>query len=191
MGVDISGIKPIVRSDEPVMVDFNNASDEARKIYFEELDKWRNENPGTYFRANWWSWRPIVILCESVINKYDLKLDTLYWGSNDGAGLKTQEECNLLADKLEYELQGIQETTGLSDDDRISVNLGGWTTTEGSFVDEDLNNKLNENYPIGSVVLTPLVTEKGLIVNPSHSTVIWHIKEFIKFLRECGGFEIY
>lgn len=191
MGVDISGIKPIVRSNEPVMEDFNSASDEARKIYFIEKDKWHEENPGVYFRANWWSWRPIVILCESVINKHNLKLDTLYWGSNDGAGLKTQEECNLLADKLEYELQGIQESTELSDEDRISVNLGGWTTTEGSFIDEDLNNKLNENYPIGSVLLTPVVTENGLIVNPSHSTVISHIKEFIKFLRECGGFEIY
>lgn len=191
MGVDISGIKPIVRSNEPVMEDFNSASDEARKIYFIEKDKWHEENPGVYFRANWWSWRPIVILCESVIDKHNLKLDTLYWGSNDGAGLKTQEECNLLADKLEFELQGIQEATSLSENDRISVNLGGWTTIEGSFVKEELNNKLNESYPIGSVLLTSIVTETGETVSPSHSTQISHIKEFIKFLRECGGFEIY
>ena len=190
MGVDISGIRPIVRSDEPV-IDFQNASDEAKKIYFIERDKWQDENPGVYFRANWWSWRPIVVLCESVIEKHNLKLNTLYWGSNDGAGLKTQEECNLLADKLEFELQGIQEVTNLSENDRISVNLGGWTTIEGSFVEEELNNKLNESYPIGSVLLTSIVTETGETVSPSHSTQISHIKEFIKFLRECGGFEIY
>jgi hypothetical protein len=190
MGVDIAGLKPIVRSNEPV-INFQDASDDAKKVYFEERNRWNAENPGVYFRASWWSWRPIVVLCESIIEKHKLNFDTLYWGSNDGAGLKTQEECNLLADKLEYEIQGMQTTMDLEDKDRIAVNLGGWTSIDGSFIDADTTNDLNETYPIGTVLLTSIITKDGTPVLPAHSTQIDHIKEFVKFLRECGGFQIY
>lgn len=190
MGVDISGINPIIRSNEPV-IDFQNASDDAKNIYFEERGKWNNENPGVYFRASWWSWRPILIFIESVISKHNLKLSTENWGFNDGAGLKTQEECDLLAEYLKKELVNIQETMQLEDDDQMSVNLGSWVSIDGSFIDEKTTDTLNNNYPQGSVLLTSIITENGTPVQPAHSVDIGHIKEFITFLGECGGFQIY
>jgi hypothetical protein len=50
---------------------------------------------GNYFRANLWSWRPINMLCDLVIEKDSLQLKTENWGYNDGAGLETQEECDM------------------------------------------------------------------------------------------------
>lgn len=55
---------------------------------------------GEYFRANVWSWRPIHMLCETVMKK---RLDN--WGYNDGHGLNNQKECTELADKLEAYLR--------------------------------------------------------------------------------------
>src|SRR5210317_994946 len=100
MGVDISGKNPIIRSEKPEFPHdtWNEMSDKAKETYFELSDKWMKENPGDYFRSNWWGWRPIVMLSEMVNDLRDLGLDFTYWGSNDGAGLDTQEECNILAD---------------------------------------------------------------------------------------------
>lgn len=50
---------------------------------------------GKYFCANVWSWRPIHMLCETVHCG-----ELPGWGYNDGAGFKTQAECDVLADQL-------------------------------------------------------------------------------------------
>jgi hypothetical protein len=56
---------------------------------------------GNYFRACCWSWRPIHALCEEVNTENNLGLSFELWGSNDGAGLDNQHDCNKLADALE------------------------------------------------------------------------------------------
>ncbi len=35
-----------------------------------------------------------------------------------------------------------------------------------------------------------VVDEDGQLVFPSHGVSLGHVREFIKFLRHCGGFEI-
>ena len=101
MGVDITGKNPIIRSPKPEYPNWNTATQEEKDTYFEVSNKWEKENPGDYFRSNWWGWRPIVMLVEFAAYKYDLDIDLEYWGSNDGAGLDNQEDCNKLADALE------------------------------------------------------------------------------------------
>ena len=100
MGVDISGRNPIVRSPKPE-INWETATEEQKSIYFKESDAWETENPGDYFRANWWSWRPIVMLIDMVNEQKDLGIDMNYYGSNDGAGLEDQDSCNDLADALQ------------------------------------------------------------------------------------------
>src|SRR6056300_649329 len=101
MGVDISGKNPIIRSPKPEYPDWNTATQKEKDTYFELSDKWMEENPGDYFRSNWWGWRPVVQLCETVNSIYNLDIDFTNWGSNDGAGLDNQGDCNKLADALE------------------------------------------------------------------------------------------
>jgi hypothetical protein len=56
---------------------------------------------GDYFQSNWWGWRPINYLCELAAYNSKLKINFENWGSNDGAGLKTQKQCDKLANALE------------------------------------------------------------------------------------------
>jgi hypothetical protein len=189
MGVDISGINPITRSPKPQISWETQPSDEERKAYWDILTEWEKENPGDYFRSNWWGWRPIVMLVEFAAYKYDLDIDLTNWGSNDGAGLDNQEDCNELADALE----GIIATqTELEEDiDAIYLNLGSWTSMDGKFLGSEINEQLNEQYPNGTILYGSVVMDDGTLAQPSHSAPLRHVNKFISFLRECGGFEIW
>lgn len=187
MGMDIYGRNPKLKSKKPE-IDFTTASDEAKKIYFEENDKWEKENPGYYFRANVWSWRPINFLLDYVNFMYKLNYNFDSYGFNSGAGLETQEECNIVADKLEETIQNLH----LKDDiDRIYLSLGMWTSETGSFVDDKLAEELNKQFPEGTVMDSAVVASNGELVQPAWSVSASHLREFIKFLRHCGGFEIW
>jgi hypothetical protein len=145
---------------------------------------------GDYFASNWWGWRPIVGLCEMAIYNSKLKLNTDYWGSNDGKGLRTQKQCDKLADALE-ELLGT-EINAKEDDDRVFLCLGSWVEAgTGKFIGAEAEMSLNKEIAYGSVQYTPVVSESGMLVESAHSTSIFRIKQFITFLRNCGGFQIW
>ena len=189
MGVDISGKNPIIRSPKPEYPDWNTATEEEKDTYFEVSNKWEKENPGDYFRSNWWGWRPIVMLVEFANDDYELGIDLSNWGSNDGAGLDNQKDCNRLAGALE---ELISTQTELEDDiDTIYLNLGSWTSMGGSFLGSEINAELNEQYPYGTILYGSVVMNDGTMVQPSHSAPLRHVNNFIAFLRECGGFEIW
>ena len=189
MGVDISGIKPIIRSPKPEYPNWKDTDEEEKEMFFKHLDKWEEENPGDYFRSNWWGWRPIVMLVDFANEDYELGFDLSNWGSNDGAGLDNQEDCNRLADVLE---EMIQSETELEDDvDTLYLNLGSGTNMSGRFLEGEIEEKLNEEYPIGNVLYQSVVMDDGTIVHPAHSAPLRHINKFISFLRECGGFQIW
>ena len=189
MGVDISGKNPIIRSPKHDYPNWNEISDKEKDEWFEMDEKWHNENPGDYFRSNWWGWRPIVMLCEFANDDYELGFDLINWGSNDGAGLDNQEDCNKLADALE---EIITTQTDLEEDvDTIYLNLGSWVSMDGKFLGDEVNNPLNEQYPYGTILYGSVVMDNGTIAQPSHSAPLKHVKKFISFLRECGGFEIW
>ena len=189
MGVDISGINPIIRSPKHDYPNWNEMTQAEKDAWFEMDEKWHNENPGDYFRSNWWGWRPILMLVDFANEDRELGIDMEYWGSNDGAGLDNQEDCNKLADALE---ESITTQTELEDEvDTIYLNLGMWTSMEGKFLGEEINEQLNEQYPYGTILYGGVVMDDGSIAQPSHSAPLRHVKNFISFLKECGGFEIW
>lgn len=59
---------------------------------------------GNYFRASVWSWRPIVAAMADA--GFKVPED---WHFNDGAGLRSQEECDELADLMETYLKEHQD----------------------------------------------------------------------------------
>jgi len=79
---------------------------------------------GDYFASNWWGWRPINYICQLAAEQSKLKIDFSHWGSNDGKGLRTQKQCDKLADALEKLLGNDFNLKG--DDDRIYLCLGAW-----------------------------------------------------------------
>jgi len=90
---------------------------------------------GKCFRANVWSWRPLhALIAEIGSDLFDEEMIDLM-GSNDGAGLDSQEECDELADRIE-----------------------DWLETH----------------------------KDGLVIEDKDE----HVKEFVEFLRGCGGFQV-
>jgi len=142
---------------------------------------------GNYFRANMWSWRPINAIIDIVNDKHELGLNTDGFAYNDGAGIDNQEQCSILADKIEELL----DTEELEGSDLIYINLGGWYCDDKFHYDDQIAESLNLDYPIGSFLYSSVVGPEGEVYKPSHSTDVEHIKEFIDFLRTCDGFKIY
>ena len=188
MGVDIYGLKPQLKYEKPE-IDWSSLKSDKRKEAFESLTKFENDNPGYYFRSNWWGWRPLVYLSDIAIQNSGLQFDTEGWGENSGHGLKDGVQCTLLAQAIEYM---IEESDDLSDDnDTLYINLGSWSNSEGGFVSDDIQAELSKEWPLNEVRGTQVVGSDGNLYSPSHSAPVWHIKNWINFLKECGGFEIY
>ena len=110
MGMDVYGINPVIQrhSVKPDTPNWTTATVAEKSVYFEAAQQYEAENPGVYFRANCWSWRPILDRIYQANDEYDLCIneDTLvYMGENSGAGLDSQEDCDLLAEALENVLE--------------------------------------------------------------------------------------
>ena len=85
MGFDIYGLNPKVNegSVRPKEIDYERATEEEKKAYFEAKEKFRDENPGEYFRNNVWWWRQ---LAHYVYENTDEILEADYdeWHMNSG-----------------------------------------------------------------------------------------------------------
>jgi hypothetical protein len=161
MGVDISGRKP--KTDE-----------------------------GDYFCSNWWGWRPILALSEAAMLNSKLKYDTSYWGSNDGKGLTTQKQCDKLADAIELLISNNYNEYLTEDDDRIYIVMGMWCEAgTGKFIPSEVQAALNEQYEYGDILYGPIVAVDGTMAESSYSTSLGRLKQWITFLRNCGGFKIW
>ena len=147
---------------------------------------------GDYFSSNWWAWRPIHMLSEVAIEVKKLKMNTNGWGSNDGKGLRTQGQCDRLADALEEILKNNFSDKLEEESDRIYYCMGSWVEDgTGKFMTTEEQEELNDEYSYGTILYSPIVTKDGKLVVPSHSSSLVHIQVWIKFLRNCGGFRIF
>ena len=118
---------------------------------------------GKYFRANIWSWRPI----HELIEKADvLPPDLVYhMAFNDGYG-PDEEQAIRLADQLEVMLDGM-------DDDNTFMLA---TELQGA-----------------EALLMDAINKAGVMVDnqaPVYQAEVSHVREFITFCRESGGFEV-
>jgi hypothetical protein len=147
---------------------------------------------GDYFASNWWGWRPIVAISEAAMINSKLDYDTSYWGSNDGKGLRTQKQCDKLADAIELLISNNYNEYLTEDDDRIYIVMGSWCEAgTGKFIGSEREHILNQQYEYGDILYAPVVAEDGTLVESSYSTSLDRIKQWITFLRSCGGFKIW
>jgi len=141
------------------------------------------DKTGEYFRANVWSWRPIhtlMAIANHNVKVFDEKTLNLM-GSNDGAGLKSQSKCNTLADTLEALLKNV---TVLRD--------------SGMVVSTDVNGKMHYDFKVDPKFA---VKKDGSFATEGDNVPIEdlrspygidedYVREFIAFLRSCGGFKV-
>jgi hypothetical protein len=138
---------------------------------------------GVYFRANGWSWRPLLSLiyqfCEDYIEEKTEDDLTFDMGSikpliedgvlqsmscNDGEGPKDDSTCQELAERFNNWLEHNAKGCVMESDCRVEAGTG-------RFVNQD--------------------DEPDVITESAYSIEDEHIKEFVKFLENCGGFQVF
>jgi trans-aconitate methyltransferase len=120
---------------------------------------------GAYFRANIWSWRPIHELIEqSNVLPQKMVEDMSF---NDGAG-PGEQQALLLAAALESMLEG------MDDDNEFMLS---------SEIDGPVAAILSHFKEQGIEIVSP----RG----PVYSATVDHVREFVTFCRESGGFEVW
>jgi len=189
MGMDVYGLNPQLVGERPIAPNWGTATQEEKDVYFKAEDAFEESNPGYYFRANIWAWRPIHVICDLAIRVADIPLSTKGWGDNSGNGLKTQEHCEMLADAIEVFLT-LNQANAKDDDDRMYICIGMWVHSSGSFINSEDSTKLNEDHPEGTILYGGVVAEDGELVFPAHGVSLGHVRRFVRFLRSCGGFQI-
>ena len=141
-------------------------------------------NEGDYFSSNWWGWRPILAISEAAMLSSKLDYDTSYWGSNDGKGLRTQKQCNRLADSLELMLNDNFPKEFMADNSNVIYTVtGSWDVTDTCEITPDEEADLNEQYEFGTILWAPVLTKKGVLVETTYSCSLEDIKEWINFLN--------
>ena len=124
------------------------------------------DKAGKYFRANVWSWRPIhaliTELCSDLLDPEMIR----QLAFNDGAGPEDQKTCTEMANRFETWMEHHVEGHGLESDMRV--------TPDGRFVSEQ---ELAQDPDIETV--SPYEVQDD------------HLKEWIDFLRHCGGFKVH
>jgi hypothetical protein len=118
---------------------------------------------GKYFRATIWSWRPI----HELIEKTNVLPPHLVEGMafNDGYG-PDDEQAVRLADQLDVMLEGMED--------------------ENTFV-------LATELQGVEALLMDAINKAGVMVDnqaPVYQADVSRVREFIKFCRESGGFEV-
>lgn len=81
MGFDVYGLNPKENTNIPKAVDVNTPSwemeENERELYWKAKEKYENDNPGIYFRANVWGWRPIWSFvcgaCDDIMSDDDME----------------------------------------------------------------------------------------------------------------------
>jgi hypothetical protein len=133
---------------------------------------------GEYFRANWWSWRPIcVALANSGAADHLSYKEWDLMAENSGGGPRSEETCQKMADDLEEWLDWNEMAT--SDDVYHPVELNELNMW--------IEKKPSENG--GHRFVNP-EEEPDVEVISAYGVRWEHIKEFVTFLRGCGdGFE--
>ena len=199
MGMDITGKNPKIKGEKPADIDWWNSTQEEKDAYMNAKNQFETENPGVYFRANLWSWRPIaevINYCNDVmgLNLPEAFLHGMHF--NSGAGLETQEECDKLADAIDAMIIGKFDSWKY-----IGVNYKMYArkvvSPEGKIFEENLYNnpeliqELEQHLGDDIFVKDGEFEYNGINYMTSHATELGHLEDFVTFLRECGGFEIW
>ena len=158
---------------------------------------------GEYFRNNVWYWRPLAtFICDTYP---ELAEQCEYWGSNDGDGLdeknslllakairldlangnitKFENEYNAWRSELPRENCSLCEATGIRRD-----NVGQENGMPDKELAEEVKILVGREFGWCNSCDGVGTTENW---NAGYPFSIDNVKEFAKFLENCGGFEIW
>jgi len=121
---------------------------------------------GEFFAASHWEWRPIhdliIRLCYDLLDEELLVL----LANNDGAGPECQETCTAMAQRFDHWMEHNVNGHRLESDLRV--------TSDGRILDD------------WELAANPHVKTQSI-----YSVDDVQLKDWIEFLRHCGGFEVW
>jgi hypothetical protein len=190
MGMDVYGRRADVGEPPDLPEPAENASDEeketAREAWLQEYRAWEDQ-PGAYFRANVWAWRPIHDLMQQLCGDFLDEELLHHMGFNDGAGPEDQKICDEIATRfsqwMEHHVDGHEVDHGMHvDGDGKFVDLRPKSSDEtGWLAEAALAEAAQERFGAQGVDA----------VRSAHSVDDECLKEWIEFLRHCGGFQVF
>jgi hypothetical protein len=182
MGFDIYGVKPELVGERPE-INWDLAFSEEKTKYHDALAKFEDDNPGFYFRNNVWWWRPLwLYICEEVAPDILTEEDKERGSYNDAHHINAIK-ANYIADKIEKidaagELDAFEKKyrAELAALDKVKCeHCNGSGIRNDRYVQGKCNVCINgmrehwgTNYPFEAT----------------------NVREFAKFARASGGFEI-
>jgi len=204
MGVDIYGVSPKIIGIKPEFPNddiWNNLSSEEKDAHFKAIDDFENNNPGYYFRNNWWAWRPIQYLMVGLNDNYGLGLtdeQCKLLGENSGLVTDDSDTCNRLANALETIVNDLKQ----DNTEVVWMLSGSWSqraVMDGGRITSIMPSKsvidsLNNKYGVNRLSFEKEFTtddKPDVLYEPSHGSSLKNIERFIAFLRNCNGFKIH
>tara|TARA_R110002012_G_scaffold118561_1_gene267419 strand:+ start:138 stop:692 length:555 start_codon:yes stop_codon:yes gene_type:complete len=184
MGFDLNGIDPQTIGEEPVRPDFDEASDDEISKYLSDMNMYHDMNPGVYFRANVWYWRPlweyVCDICDNVLTEEDRQE-----GHMNNGYIIDKEKCVKISVILSLNLCS-GATQGYSDKYQKNMNSApdeecylcdGTGERHDKWVDGECNGCRGKGQRRPDCTSYPFDIET--------------VQEFAAFVNSCGGFEIF
>ena len=196
MGFDIYGLNPKLKSERP-KIDWNNHTKAEADQYFKDVEKFEEENPGYYFRNNVWWWRPLADFVLWLADKELGDKDREGWHNNGGHRVD-EKTATIIAELLEASIdEGIAQR--MEEENKRKMNKAKLHNLEIEKKHKELR-KIVERHT-GKKDLVPADypepfnsqwndIQKLTNYEAHYPFSVDNVKDFAKFCRESGGFEI-
>ena len=199
MGMDVYGVNPTIRvnTKKPERPkNFGKASRNVIDKYFKEEQEYEDKNPGVYFRNNCWGWRP---LANFIIEKCNWLTQEQQARLHDNSGFEfSQHEAMTIADTLQKMVDAGTAAEREEVNKRERAVAEEWNkglhaqhkalekevikeTGDAKIVPYDYPEHFKKKYD---------AIQKQTDHKASYPFREANVKEFICFLRECGGFKV-
>lgn len=153
-----------------------------------------SDRDGEYFQCSIWTWRPIWDLIGKLCHDFIDEKMLVEMAYNDGSGPANQKVCDKMATRFEQWME--QHTNGHEVDfgcqspfNELDEALKGFL---GGIVEQpDRAINLDEDEPIMMTVSSD--EENGPQIKPltsAHNISDSKLKEWVRFLHTCGGFQV-
>ncbi len=197
MGFDIYGLNPKLKSERP-KIDWDNHTKAEADQYFKDVEKFEEENPGYYFRNNVWWWRPLADFVLWLADKeFTTDKDREGWHNNGGYRVD-EKKAKFIAGLLEASIdEGIAKR--FEDENKRKMKEAKLHNLEVAKKHDELQMIVKEKTGKDNLVPADYPEpfnsqwndiQKLTNYEAHYPFSVDNVKNFAKFCRESGGFEI-
>tara|TARA_R100001163_G_scaffold49850_1_gene37494 strand:+ start:303 stop:902 length:600 start_codon:yes stop_codon:yes gene_type:complete len=198
MGFDIYGLNPKVKegSVRPKEIDYEVATEEERKAYWEAKEKFQDENPGEYFRNNVWWWRQLAhYVYENTEEISEADYDE--WHMNSGHTVSRASSIRIadVLDKLIAEGHTAEKQKEVEEAMKKAEVYNAKVDKEMEALKQEVikvtgkHNLAPADYPeVQAKKWDKLYNKRSW--KDSYPFSVENVKAFADFCRQSGGFEI-